>query len=141
MTNNAKVGGVLSIVAGAFGVLWLLFFIGMAIVMLFVTNRFGYDYNYYYYESSSPDAFLAVMAGIYIVLGVFFAALGALAIVGGVFALRKRHWGWSLAGAIGGTLLFLPCGIPAVIFVSLGKGEFEANAPPVPPAPVEKIVG
>jgi hypothetical protein len=47
-----------------------------------------------------------------------------LAIVGGAFALKKRHWPLALAGAIAGTITFFPCGIPAIIFVSLGKEEF-----------------
>jgi hypothetical protein len=51
---------------------------------------------------------------------------GIIAIVGGIFALKRRTWGLALAGAIcaiigpGGLL-----GILAIIFVSLGKGEFE----------------
>jgi len=52
--------------------------------------------------------------------------LGIIAIVGGSCALRRRLWGLALVGSIcallpPGTLL----GILAIIFVSLGKGEFE----------------
>jgi len=52
--------------------------------------------------------------------------LGIIAIVGGSCALRRRVWGLALVGSIcallpPGTLL----GILAIIFVSLGKGEFE----------------
>ena len=51
--------------------------------------------------------------------------LGAMAIVGGISALRKKRFGLSLAGAI----CILPTvllGILAVIFIALGKREFEA---------------
>ncbi|GAG52888.1 unnamed protein product [marine sediment metagenome] len=50
----------------------------------------------------------------------------SIAIVGGVCALRRRFWGLALAGSIcaligpWGTL-----GILAIVFVSLGKVEFE----------------
>ena len=52
--------------------------------------------------------------------------LGIVAIVGGIYALRRRVWGLALAGSIcaiiGGNLYL---GIPAIIFVILGKDEFE----------------
>jgi hypothetical protein len=68
--------------------------------------------------------------------------VGALAIVGGIFVLKKQRWGWALAGAIAGNLLFPLCGIPAVIFTSLGKAEFKTTAVSLTPhAPAEKIVG
>jgi hypothetical protein len=52
--------------------------------------------------------------------------LGIVAIVGGIYALRRRLWGLALAGSI--CALFGPwvlLGILAIVFVSLGKGEFE----------------
>lgn len=52
--------------------------------------------------------------------------LGAVAIVGGVYALKRRIWGLALAGAI--CALFGPWGILgllAIIFVAMGKNEFE----------------
>jgi hypothetical protein len=52
--------------------------------------------------------------------------VGIIAIVGGSAALRRRVWGLALAGSI---CALLPpwtiLGILAIIFVSLGKGEFE----------------
>ena len=59
-------------------------------------------------------------------IGAAFIVLGIIAIVGGSCALRRRVWGLALAGSIcallpPGTIL----GILAIIFVSLGKGEFE----------------
>ena len=52
--------------------------------------------------------------------------LGIIAIVGGIYALRRRIWGLALAGSI--CALIGPwglLGILSIIFVSLGKGEFE----------------
>ena len=48
-------------------------------------------------------------------------------IVGGIFALRRRVWGLALAGAICAFLVpagFI-LGILAIIFVAMGKREFE----------------
>jgi len=49
-----------------------------------------------------------VFAVIYGTLGVLDIILGALGIVGGIFAIQRKHWGWALAGAIAGCLTFLP---------------------------------
>lgn len=56
--------------------------------------------------------------------------LSIVAIVGGIYALRRRLWGLALAGAICALLFTLPLlgwilAILAIIFVSLGKDEFE----------------
>jgi len=58
--------------------------------------------------------------------------LSIVAIVGGVFAIRKRSWGFALAAAICGFIVGLPLvapaillGIPAIVFTALGKGQFE----------------
>jgi len=47
-----------------------------------------------------------------------------LAVIGGVFALKRTRWGWALAGAIC-SLLFPVFGIPAIILLVKSKGEFE----------------
>jgi hypothetical protein len=55
-------------------------------------------------------------------------ALGVVAIVGGVAALRRRNFGLSLAGAICAMPSpTIPLGILAVIFVSVSRKEFEAG--------------
>jgi hypothetical protein len=64
--------------------------------------------------------------------GVFatpFIILGIIAIVGGVYALRRQVWGLALAGSICALIPTIPpwsiLGILAIIFVSLGKREFK----------------
>jgi len=62
-------------------------------------------------------------------LGVPSIVLGIIAILGGIYALRRKVWGLALAGSIcaliSGFFIFKILGILAIIFVSLGKGEFE----------------
>jgi hypothetical protein len=63
-----------------------------------------------------------------IIGGVILLVFGVIALVGGVHSIKRKRWGLALAGAIlsfpfvpfGGVL-----GLLAIIFVSLGKGEFE----------------
>jgi hypothetical protein len=52
--------------------------------------------------------------------------LGIIAIVGGIYALKRRIWGLALAGSICALIgpWFL-LGIAAIVFVALGKGEFK----------------
>ena len=51
--------------------------------------------------------------------------LGIVAIVGGICALRRKVWGLALAGSICALFPWWILGIPAIIFVVMGKGEFE----------------
>jgi len=51
--------------------------------------------------------------------------LGIVAIVGSIYALMRRRWGLALAGSICSLFCVWFLGIPAIIFVILGKGEFE----------------
>jgi len=68
--------------------------------------------------------------------GPLFIVLGLIAIVGGIFALRRRVWGLALAGAICalfpfhpyGSLIWTPViGILAILFVALSKNEFSSS--------------
>jgi hypothetical protein len=61
-----------------------------------------------------------------IVMGGLLVLLGIIAIVGGIWALRRRSFGLSLAGAI----CILPLGIfgiLAIVFIALAKREFEVE--------------
>jgi len=64
--------------------------------------------------------------GLLVLIAVPAIILGVVAIVGGVYALKRRLWGLALAGSICALIgpWFL-LGILAIIFVSLGKREFK----------------
>ena len=51
--------------------------------------------------------------------------IGIVAIVGGVYALKRRIWGLALAGSICSLICVWFLGIPAIIFTAMGKNEFE----------------
>jgi len=72
------------------------------------------------------------IAGLGALLGAPLIILSIVAIVGGIFAIRKRAWGFALAAAICGFVVGLPfilpailLGIPAIVFTALGKGQFK----------------
>jgi len=65
-------------------------------------------------------------------IGVVMCLLAVVAIVGGIFAIRKRRWGLALAGSICAVFVGIPLylaglflGIPAVVFTALGKEHFK----------------
>ena len=120
MGNNAKIGGILTIVSGAFGVL-----LGASYALLiWFFNFFITSLPQTPMDPEFPLPIFQFLAIIYGAIGLSIALVGVLAIVGGIYALKRKHWGLALAGAIASDIVFTPCGIPAIIFVSLGKDEF-----------------
>ncbi|MBE9477778.1 MAG: hypothetical protein IMY81_00870, partial [Chloroflexi bacterium] len=57
-------------------------------------------------------------------IGAGMIGVGTVAVVGGIYALRRKTWGFALAGTILATICSTPLGILAIIFVSMGKREF-----------------
>jgi hypothetical protein len=53
--------------------------------------------------------------------------VGGAAIPGGIYAVKRRHWGVALAGSICSPLYVRFWRIPALILVVLGKGEFRRS--------------
>ena len=125
-------GGVLSIVAGIFqvsnGAVLVAFFLSQARSISQIMpswwfipffGGFWADYWDIHYFTYGPPIWLKIV-------WVLFLALGILAIIGGVSAIKQKRFGLSLAGAISALASGL-LGILAVIFVALGKREFGAK--------------
>lgn len=64
---------------------------------------------------------LEIMGGI----GGGIIALGVIALIGGIMALKRKAWGFALTGAIFACFPVIPLGILAIIFVAMGKSEFK----------------
>ena len=115
-------GGVLSIVAGALQVIG-----GLLIAILTVGIRILLRLAHIPFQPGDWGGHVAPFIPFWlIIIGVPLFALGIVAIVGGVSAVRRKSFGLSLAGAIC-ALPAMILGILAVIFVSMSKGEFEAK--------------
>jgi hypothetical protein len=129
--HKSIAGGVCAIASGAWGVMT---FLGALLAAL----MFGY-FNIASVPSmyQMPRDMTAVMAIVYLVCAVFAAALAAVNIVGGIWALRRKKWGLALAGAIAGVFTFFPTGVAAVVLLAMAREEFDQVAPPaLPAAPV-----
>ncbi|MBN2463117.1 MAG: hypothetical protein JXB43_05900 [Dehalococcoidia bacterium] len=68
---------------------------------------------------------IAITASVVITLAIFSLIVSILAIVGGIYALRRKNWGMALAGAIAAFFCSAPLGIAAIVFTALSKNEFE----------------
>ena len=71
-------------------------------------------------------AFLSGIPGMEIMAGIGggIIAIGVIALISGIFTLRRKSWGFALAGAILALFPIIPLGVLAIIFVALGKKEF-----------------
>jgi hypothetical protein len=110
------VTGVLSIVSGVFGV-----FAGIGMIIISLIFWGGISIS----DSNSIEFPLYIFQAVYLVIGIFFLILAILAVVGGIFALQRRYWGLTLAGAIAAIFTFFPTGIAAVIFAGLSRQDFK----------------
>ena len=95
--------GILSIIGGATGI-----GLGAYVVIIGAPAR----------------ALIQEITGFDAVMGAPEIASGIVAIVGGIFALRRRVWRLALAGAILAIISMPIFGIPAIIFVAKSKKEF-----------------
>ena len=119
-------GGVLSIIAGAFQIIF-----GLIVLGLMIGFAIWGGYNPFPHIPWMPDNRLEIT--VYplfptwlTIVGVPALALGIVAIIGGIYALRRKSFGMSLAGAIC-ALPTIILGVLAIIFVSLSRKEFEAQ--------------
>jgi len=114
-------GGVLSIVAGAFeinggGTM-------LASAGLGVQFRL---WDFALYQGIWFEHIIPVDSPLFIVMGGLLALLGIIAVLGGIWALRRRSFGLALAGAV----CVLPLGILgilAIVCIALARKEFEAG--------------
>ena len=134
--QKSTVGGILSIVAGALGLIG-----GLIILMLtlFMSSAFN-DPAIFGDFSTTDGQFLTIFSVIYGGMAIFGLIVGALGIVGGIFSLQRKHWGWALAGAIVGCLSFLPLGVASVVLVAMGKSEFNQSATSIASQPSGNVI-
>jgi hypothetical protein len=130
--NYAGISGILSIISGAIGICMGLMFAGLGIFFFYMMNGIGFPLD----TDPMTEAMPWLFTGIYGAIGLLMALVGIFAIIGGVFSIKKKSWGWALAGSICGCVVFFYTGIAAVILICLGKSEFETIKPPDVPEAV-----
>lgn len=61
----------------------------------------------------------------YLLIAIILGLLGILAIVAGVYALKRKIWGLALAGSIAAIFGSFPLGIAGLVLTVLSRNEFE----------------
>ena len=77
---------------------------------------------------NDPDVPLELITVLLIGIAVFVGVFGLVSLVGGIFAVRRRGWGWALAGSIAAIFIMPPAGILALALVMFGESEFEGRS-------------
>lgn len=68
---------------------------------------------------------LGISSTVFLIAGIVVLVFGIIALTGGISSIKRRRWGLSLAGSILSLFIMPILGVLAIIWVSLGKGEFE----------------
>lgn len=78
-----------------------------------------------FFDFKGEFGLLVAIFTIYFAYGAVTLILGIISIVGGILTLKRRSWGWALAGSI----CSLPsiAGIIALVFTIMGKSEFSGQ--------------
>jgi hypothetical protein len=109
-------GGVLNIVAGAMGLLG-------SILRLCVVGGLFSSFLPEIFGDGGP--FLHVWGSILLFISIIYIAANIISIIGGIFALQKKRWGWALAGSICAVISSFVMGVVALIFIALSRKEFK----------------
>ncbi len=115
---KSKVAGILCIVSGA----WSILSAAMMLVMSFILPEMMVGL-----PGGPPAGFFDAFVTFYIIYGGLDIILGALAILGGIYAMQRKSWAWALAGAIASIIGFFPTGIAAIIVLMQAQSEFSSS--------------
>jgi Na+/phosphate symporter len=121
-TWKPTTAGVLNIITGAFNALGV---IGLIIAIIVISSG-AYTVHMHFLPPADAPLILPILTNILVLILVITIIQTVLPIVGGVFALQRRKWGWALAGSITAILGMFPLGVASTIFVSMAKEEFES---------------
>ena len=88
-------------------------------------------------DMQEEDVPVDLLTWLVVSLALFLGLLAAVGIIGGVFSVRRRGFGWAMAGSISALFTVMLLGVAALILVLVGEREFAGRAAPAsgPPAP------
>jgi hypothetical protein len=115
-TWMSTTAGVLNIVSAA---IKLMLVLALAIAAMVVDDAVVFTGAIYWTPVS--------VTGILWSIAVPLAIAGVLSLVGGIFALQRKQWGWALAGSIAALLPFGLLGMISVILTALSKDAFDRS--------------
>jgi len=111
--------GILSIVSSALG---LFLFVGLLICAIAVGST---AVGSTAVEVTGWIPGMGIALSTLIVLAVVSLVTAVFALVGGVFAIQSKNWGWALAGSICALFPLVVPGITAITLVAISREEYE----------------
>ena len=111
-TNKPTVAGILNIISGVLGLI--------VAASLFI--GFGATSGALDIPTGPIPGFVP---GIVLGMAITSTIIAILALVGGIYAVQRKKWGWALTGSIAAVFSVFLLGIPAVVFIVQSKDEFE----------------
>jgi hypothetical protein len=109
--------GILSIVSGVLGFIAIAFLITFGATFGSETARDVLG-SLGFWQAGLPLKIIGFLA-------IPLVIINAVAIIGGIYAIQRRAWGLALAGSICAILPSRLLGVPAIIFITLSRKEFE----------------
>jgi len=111
-TSKPTVAGILAIISGVLGLIGAVsMFIGFGVVSGALGIPTGYIPGF--------------VPGVVLGMAIPTLIIAILALVGGIYAVQRKQWGWTLAGSIAAIIVFLPLGIASTVLSAQSKSEFE----------------
>lgn len=119
-TSKATIAGVLDITSG------LMALIGS--LVLSTIGLIGTGVLYAVPDDMPPIQWLPLAVFGPFAIVTFFA--GLIAVIGGIKAIKRVSWGWTLAGAVAALLCCFPLGIASLVVTVMAESEFRSRARP-----------
>ena len=117
-TNKATIAGILNIASGMMAL--------MGGAVLAAIGLIGTGVLYAVSDEMPPIQWLPLAFFGPMALMVLIASV--IAIIGGIKAIKRTSWAWTLAGAVAALVCFLPLGIASLVFTVMAEGEFRRGA-------------
>ena len=117
-TWKPTAAGIINIVVGIFTVFAV--FVG-AVVLVGAGGGFLAMSRAY---QTIPVWLSGFLQGMSIIVAIFIIAASAVPIIGGVYSLQRRNWGWALAGSIIALLGTSVPGIVSTVLTAMSRDEF-----------------
>ncbi len=74
-----------------------------------------------------PVWLTGIAEGVMVIVALLLLIFSTLPLIGGVYAVQRKNWGWALAGSIVAIFSSTILGMASTALVSLSKNEFEKS--------------
>ncbi len=115
------VAGVLNIMVGVVTLL------GTCIIVIILVGIGGGLLSISRVADLMPIWLSGFVEGVMVIIAILLVVFSMLPLIGGIYAVQRKNWGWALTGSIVAILSSTILGIASTVLVSLSKNEFEKS--------------